>query len=120
MLVALTISFTIAARSADLTSGLKSLITTSTGFSFTPKAFGFKAITLASEVRLITAKALPEKAVFLTENPPSKLGNSTAPSTNPALSFTAILGDKPLPENELDNTTMFAPSFCVASAITAA
>ncbi|MNL38886.1 hypothetical protein D3C87_1611310 [compost metagenome] len=86
-----------------------------------PNAFGLSATTFTAEVNSVTAKAFPEKAVFFTWNfPPSNCGNSTAPSTNPASSFTAIRGANPFPENELDKTTTSAFSFLAASAITAA
>jgi len=51
-------------------------------------------------------------------SPLEKSGKETAPSTNPAFNFIAILGANPFPEEELDKTTICAFSFLAASVIT--
>ncbi|MNL82343.1 hypothetical protein D3C87_2097000 [compost metagenome] len=55
-------------KSVALISGLNASTAASTADSFTPNAFGFKAITFVAEVNSVMANALPEKAVFFTRN----------------------------------------------------
>ncbi len=75
-------------------------------------------MTFISEVSSSVAKALLENAVFLTVSlSPLMVGNSSAPSARPASNLAAIRGASPLPENELDSTSIFEPVLFTASAM---
>ena len=79
---------------------------------------GLRVIIFFAVLMLTSAKAFPEKTVFLTKNPFERSGTAMAPETNPAPNRAERPGATDLELGLLENTITSAPICSITAAIT--